>query len=424
MTEIQDSAAPPDHRLPPPAPPEPPKGSRIRWQRWLVLLIVVVGLYWLFARGANHGGDKKEEPTPPVPVSAAIVAATDLKVYLNGLGTVTPLNTVTIKTRVDGALTRILFREGEHVKAGELLTQIDPRPFQVQLAQAQGQMARDQSLLSNAQRDLNRYRKLYKQDSIAQQQLTNQESLVHQYEGAVKVDQGQIDNAKLQLDYSRITAPISGRIGLRQVDLGNIVHAADPNGLAVITQLQPITVLFNIPEDQLPALLKRMRGDDKLPVQAYNRDGSLLLATGSLYAVDNQIDTSTGMVRLKAMFSNREENLFPNQFVNARMLLDVQHGITAVPQDAVMHGAQGDYVWIIKPDDTVATRAVTTGLSDAGKIAIRSGLHVGEKIVVDGAEKLTDGAKVSVKDDIQHPAAASSAANPAEGSATKPRATP
>jgi multidrug efflux system membrane fusion protein len=396
----------------------------MRWQSWLVLLIVVVGLYWLFARGANHGADKKEEPAPPVPVSAAIVAATDLKVYLNGLGTVTPLNTVTIKTRVDGALTRILFREGEHVKAGELLAQIDPRPFQVQLAQAQGQMARDQSLLSNAQRDLNRYRKLYKQDSIAQQQLTNQESLVHQYEGAIKVDQGQIDNAKLQLDYSRITAPISGRIGLRQVDLGNIVHAADPNGLAVITQLQPITVLFNIPEDQLPALLKRMRGDAKLPVQAYNRDGSLLLATGSLYAVDNQIDTSTGMVRLKAMFQNREENLFPNQFVNARMLLDVQRGITAIPQDAVMHGAQGDYVWIIKPDDTVTTRAVTTGISDAGKIAIRGGLRAGEKIVVDGAEKLTDGAKVSVKDDTPHPAAALSAANSAEDNVTKPHATP
>ena len=395
----------------------------MRWQSWLIVLILVLGLYWLFARGANHDDDKKEEPTPPVPVSAAIVAATDLKVYLNGLGTVTPLNTVTIKTRVDGALTRILFREGQHVKAGELLAQIDPRPFQVQLAQAQGQMARDQSLLSNAQRDLNRYRKLYKQDSIAQQQLTNQESLVHQYEGAIKVDQGQIDNAKLQLDYSHITAPISGRIGLRQVDLGNIVHAADPNGLAVITQLQPITVLFNIPEDQLPALLKRMHSNAKLPVEAYNRDGSLLLATGSLYAVDNQIDTSTGMVRLKAMFPNQDENLFPNQFVNARMLLDVQRGTTAVPQDAIMHGAQGDYVWIIKSDDTVATRAVTTGISDAGKIAIRSGLRVGEKIVVDGAERLTDGAKVSVQDSTPHPAAALPAANPAEGSGTRPRAT-
>ncbi len=383
-----------------------------------MLLLVLAGLYWLFTRNRHGAQDVPQEPAPPIPVSAATVTTADLKVYLNGLGTVTPINVVTLKTRVDGELTRILFREGQHVQAGELLAQIDPRPFEVQLTQAQGQMARDQSLLANARRDLERYRQLYQQDSIAQQQLTSQESLVRQYEGAVKVDQGQIDNAKLQLTYSRISAPISGRLGLRQVDPGNIVHAADPNGLAVITQLQPITVLFNIPEDQLPALLKRMRADSRLPVEAYNRDGSLRLAEGSLHAVDNQIDTSTGMVRLKAIFPNQDEGLFPNQFVNARMLLDVQRGVTAIPQDAVMHGAQGDYVWLIKPDDTVVTRAITTGISDAGKIAIRSGLSGGEKVVVDGAEKLTGGARIKVVEGGLH------SATPSQPGGTQSRPTP
>ncbi|MGH8599983.1 MAG: MdtA/MuxA family multidrug efflux RND transporter periplasmic adaptor subunit, partial [Burkholderiales bacterium] len=282
------------------------------------------------------------------------------------------------------------------VKAGDLLAEIDPRPFQVQLMQATGQLARDQALLKNAQIDLQRYQKLFSQDSIARQQVDTQKSLVSQYEGAIKSDQGQVDSAKLQLTYSRITAPISGRVGLRQVDPGNIVHASDTNGLVVITQMQPITVIYSIPEDSLPAVLKRLHAGAPMPVEAWDRDLKTKLATGSVMAVDNQIDVTTGTIRIKAKFVNTDEDLFPNQFVNVRMLVDVKQDATVIPSAAIQAGTSGSFVYVVKPDHTVAMQPVTVGPQENGNSAIDSGLKPGELVVVDGADKLRNGAKVEL----------------------------
>ena len=331
----------------------------------------------------------------PAPVSITTAEKTDLNVYLNGLGTVTPLNTVTVRSRVDGELMAIHFEEGQMVSAGELLAEIDPRMFQVQLQQAEAQSARDQALLTNAQKDLARYQQLLQEDSIAQQQVTTQEAQVRQLEAALKIDQAQVSNARLQLDYSRITAPIAGRIGLRNVDRGNLVRAGDPNGLAVITQTQPIAVLFDIPEDDLPAVTARLRMAS-LPVTAFNRDQSVKLAQGQLTAVDNRINSSTGMVRLKAEFPNRDGALFPNQFVNARLLLSVAHNATVIPDSAILHGAQGDYVWIVNPDQKVSARPIQAGTRDHGLVAVTKGLNPGERVVIDGTEKLADGKQVEI----------------------------
>ena len=321
---------------------------RLGWLWLLLAIALAAGVYGYYTRSAAvpaaTGKRGAGVAGRAVPVMTEVAKTGDISVYLDGLGTVSALNTVTVKPRVDGQLMKVLFVEGQWVKAGEVLAEIDPRPFQVQLAQAQGQMARDQALLKNAKIDLERFRTLFAQDSIAKQQLDTQASLVRQYEAAVKVDQSQIDSAKLQFTYARVTAPISGRVGLREVDPGNVVHATDTAGLVVITQLQPAAVIFPLPQDSLPQVLKKLHAGDKLPVDAYDREGKLKLDSGRLLTTDNEIDPATGTVKLKAQFPNSEGTLFPNQFVNVRMLVDVMRGATLIPAAAVQRGTQGSFV--------------------------------------------------------------------------------
>ena len=346
------------------------------------------------APAAKGGG--RFAPSGPTPVVATPATQGDIDIIVNGLGTVTPLRTVTVRTRVDGELVRVLFQEGQPVKEGELLAEIDPRPYQVQLAQAEGQLARDRALLENARLDLERYRTLFQQDSIAKQQVDTQASLVRQYEGAVAVDRSQIDSAKLQLTYSRVTAPISGRIGLRLVDPGNIVRAGDQNGLVVITQLQPVAVVYTVPQDLLPQVMKRLQGAEAVPVEAWDRDQKAKLADGALASADNQVDPQTGTVKLKAQFANDDGGLFPNQFVNVRMKLDTLRGAVIVPSAAVQRGAQGMFVYVVRQDNTVAVRSVRLGPLDGQRQAVADGLGAGELVVTDGTDRLRAGAPVEV----------------------------
>src|SRR3954465_9607321 len=349
------------------------------------------------AAGASKGGFGGAGGAPTrTPVVASAVTQGDIDIIVNGLGTVTPLRTVTVRARVDGELMRVLYQEGQLVKEGELLAEIDARAFQVQLAQAEGQLARDRALLENARLDLERYRTLFKQDSIAKQQVDTQASLVRQYEGAIAVDRSQVDNAKLQLAYARVTAPISGRIGLRLVDAGNIVRAGDQNGLVVITQLQPVAVVYTVPQDLLPQLMKRLQGAEPVTVEAWDRDQKAKLADGALASADNQVDPQTGTVKLKAQFANDDAALFPNQFVNVRMKLDTLRGAVIVPSPAVQRGAQGMFVYVVRPDHTVALRNVKLGPLDGQRQAIADGLAAGELVVTDGTDRLRPGAPVEV----------------------------
>jgi multidrug efflux system membrane fusion protein len=374
-----------------------------KWAGWLAGLVVLallgIGGYMLSQQPVNspQAGKRGGDPAGRVmPVVAVAAKTASVNVYLNGLGTVTPLKTVTVRSRVDGQLMRVLFHEGQVVKEGELLAEIDPRPFQAQLTQYEGQMARDQALLANARIDFERYRVLLAQDSIAKQLVDTQEALVRQYEGVVKLDQGLVDNAKLQLVYARVTAPIAGRLGLRQVDAGNIVRASDANGLVVITQLQPITVVFTIPEDNLPPVMKKLQAGEKLPVDAYDRSDKVKLATGTLLTADNQIDPATGTVKLKAQFSNADYALFPSQFANVHMLVDVKLDATVVPTAAVQRGTAGTFVYVVKADSTVTVRAVKLGPTQGEVVAVDSGVASGETVVVDGADKLREGAKIEL----------------------------
>jgi len=383
--------------------PTPPSPRHRAWIWLLVLALVAAAAYLLWpklvgkksATAPAPGATKTGRGPQLTPVVAVKARKGDIGVYFNGLGAVTPIYTVTIKSRVDGQLMNVNYKEGDIVHEGSLLVEIDPRPFQVQLEQAEGQLARDQANLANAKVDLARYQTLLKQNAVPEQQLATQQSTVVQDEGAVKVDQGQIDAAKLNLVYCRITAPITGRIGLRLVDPGNIVHATDTNGLLVITQLQPISVIFTIAEDQLPPVLKRFNAGQRLHVDAYDRAMVHKIAQGTLATIDNQIDPTTATLKLRANFENKDNALFPNQFINARLLVEDKHGVTLVPTAAIQRNSQNTYVFLVKPDSTVTVRNITPGTVEGNDTEITSGLNPGDIIVMTGVDKLQEGSKVS-----------------------------
>jgi multidrug efflux system membrane fusion protein len=402
---------------PDPAPGQPRRRGWIKWAVAVALALIAVLAFQHYEDIApstedSRGGGKPAGP-PAQSVGAATIAAGDIPITISALGTVTPLATVTIRTQISGQLQQIGFTEGQIVKAGDFLAQIDPRPYQATLAQAQGQLAKDTALYAQAQADLARYQTLNKQDSISHQQVDDQAYLVQQYKAAMASDQAQIDAANLNINYCRILSPVGGRVGLRQVDAGNYVQSSDANGIVVITQIQPISVVFSTPEDNLPEIMARMKVDNALPVTVLDRANVKQLATGSLTTIDNQIDTSTGTVKLRATFANDDGALFPQQFVNVVLLVDTLKGAVVAPNAAIQQGAPGSFVYLIKDDGTVTVRKVKVGPTANGMTAVTSGLEIGDKVVIDGADRLRDGAKVAI---AAPPGAA--AAEPAGGAAS------
>ena len=384
-------------------------------------LIAAVALSMLcaFFSGCSSADSKqqKAQAAAPHPVSVAIakVQQQDVPVYLTGLGSVTAFYTANIKSRVDGQIMRVNFQEGQTVQQGDLLIVIDPRPYQVQLEQMQAQLFKDQATLRDAKLNLDRYTTLIPSGSIAQQQVDTQKSTVDQLDGQVRTDQAQIDNAKLQLVYCNITAPFTGRVGLRQVDPGNIVHAADTNPMLILTQLQPIAVVFTLPEDQLPIVAQRMK-NSTLAVEAYSRDNQTKLATGKLQTIDNQIDQTTGTAKLKAVFDNKDNQLWPNQFVNANLLLETRKNSVVIPTAAVLRGPQGAFVYAVKSDNTVEARAITAPLSQGNITVVTSGLTLGETVVTDGQDKLQTGSKIDPRNTgTGNPATGKSGGGPESG---------
>lgn len=391
-------------------------GSRGRSLWWVWLLVLAAGvagfLYYRNSRspqgqdppgaaaaagggGRGRRGGGMGMGNFSVPVVVATARQGDLPVYFNGLGTVTAFNTVTVRSRVDGQIMRINFTEGQMVHAGESLIEIDPRPFQVQLEQAEGQLLRDQALQRDAQVNLDRYKLLYKEGVIPKQQLDTQTSQVGQYDGAIKSDQAQIDNAKLLISYCHIAAPISGRIGLRLVDIGNIIRASDQNGLLVITQLQPIAVIFTLPQDQLPQVAEKLRSGAQLAVEAFDRGDVNKIESGKLLTIDNQIDPTTGTYKLKAIFNNTSDLLFPNQFVNVHLLVDKKKNLTVVPASAIQRGPQGTYVYTVQNGNTAKIENVTIAQAAGGSVGVSAGISDGDMVVVDGQDKLQDGSKIT-----------------------------
>jgi len=373
--------------------------TRRRWWLWLLvlgaaLIAVLLIVRWQTQRSA--AAKSRETGPPTVPVAVASARKGEIPVYLNALGSATPFNTVTVRSRIDGQLLKVNFQEGQFVRQGDSLAEIDPKPFEVQLDQARGQLARDEAQLANAKLDLARYQSLSAQGVIPRQQLDTQAASVRQFDGVIQADQAQINNAKLQITYCHITAPLAGRVGLRLADVGNMIHANDTNGLVVIAQIQPIAVLFTIPEDSLAQVLSKIRAGEHLMVEAYDRGGQTKIADGRVETIDNEIDPATGTSRLKAIFDNKSSALFPNQFVNVRLLVEIRKDRILIPAVAIQRGPQGTYVYVIKEDQTADVRPVTVGTIEAAQASVESGLSEGERVVVDGVDKLRAGSKVKV----------------------------
>ncbi|MGH9401070.1 MAG: MdtA/MuxA family multidrug efflux RND transporter periplasmic adaptor subunit [Terriglobia bacterium] len=382
-----------------------PKKPHHRWIPWVLMLIfaVVAVLAWRAVtrsqqqQVAARAAEARAAALRPVPVMTAKVERQNLPVYLSGLGAVTAYNTDTIQTRVDGQVMKVYFREGQHVDAGQLLVEIDPRAYQVQLDQAQGQLAKDQAQLRDALLDQARDKTLLADGVIPRQQYDTQDSLVGQLQGSIVADKAQIANAQLNLAYCQIKAPISGKVGLRLVDPGNIVHAASTTGLLVITQMRPITVIFTLPEEQLTPILQGLRRGQRFRVDAYDRAGQRRIATGTLLATDNLIDQTTGTLRLKAVFPNQDELLFPNEFVNVRIETETLRNAVVIPTAALQSGSQGNYVFVVQPDNTVALEPVQTALTQGNSVVISSGVKAGDTVVTDGQDKLRNGSHVTAQ---------------------------
>jgi len=383
-----------------------PRSSGRRWLWLLILAVLGAGVWYLWSKNAavvttTPAADAKagkKGGAGAVPVVAAKAWKGDIGVYITSpVSSVTPIYTVTIKSRVDGQLMKVHYNEGDMVHAGDLLVEIDPRPYQATLDQVEGQLARDQAVLANARVDLDRYTKLLAQKAVPEQQLATQQALVAQDEGTVKTDQAQIESAKVNLAYCSIAAPITGRVGLRLVDPGNIVHAADANGLLVITQIQPISVIFTVAEDSLPVVLRKLAAGEHLRVDAYDRANAKKIGTGTLATVDNQIDPTTGTLRFRANFDNSDKQLFPNQFVNIHLLVEEKHGITLAPTAVIQRTTNSTYVYLVKSDNTVTVRQIVLGVTDGDNTEIVSGVSPGDALVVTGVDKLTEGGKVSVQ---------------------------
>jgi membrane fusion protein, multidrug efflux system len=402
--------------LPGNPPPKPPRRRR-GWLRWLIGALLLLGLGYVAWRifgpapGGGSGSHGKNGGDAAQPVGTATIGTGTMQVVLTGLGTVTPLATITVQSQISGVLMSVGYQEGQIVHKGDFLAQIDPRPYQVALEQAQGALAHDMALLAQAKSDLARYIALNRQDSIAKQQVTDQQFLVQQDQGLVMEDQASIDSAKLNLTYCHITAPVTGRVGLRLVDPGNYVQASGATGLVVITQLQPISVVFVLPEDNIPAIATEMQAGHTLGVGAYDRTNANKIADGALITVDNTVDTTTGTVKLRASYANTDNTLFPNQFVNSRLLLKTLDNVVEAPTAAVQQGAPGTFVYLVKPDSTVGVQVIKTGITDGDNTQILSGVKPGDAVVVDGADRLKDGAKIKVA-----PAAAAAATTGASNS--------
>lgn len=385
--------------------------------KFVILLILVAAIGWYFY-GKESGKGKQAKGGAPITVALATAKTGNINIYLGGLGNVTPPNTITVHSMVNGELMSLPLEEGQFVKKEQLLAQIDDRPYVAALEQAEGQLKRDQALLDEAKIDLKRYATLVAQDSLATQQLDLQRSLVKQYEGTVLNDKGLVDAAKTNLIYTKITAPVGGRVGLRQVDPGNIVHTTDTNGVIVITQLQPITVIFTLPEDNIPQVQVPME-NGKLVAEAWDRDNKNKLAEGSVYAIDNEIDPTTGMVKLRAEFPNEDNKLFPDQFVNVRCLVQTKENVVIMPAAAVQHGSNGTFVYLAQQDDTVTVQNVKIDVTEGDNVSVSEGIKAGDQVVVDGADNLREGSKIVVPSQAAATAANASSPDTKDGKDNK-----